>query len=135
MLLTLLFPPPDSALLGNWITPDKSIVTVRPCEGDHVCINIATIARKDVPRTDTMNPDSALKGRPLCALQIGSGFTLDGTTAAKSGKIYDPDSGKTYSAQMQVSGDTLKLRGYVGVAMLGRSESWHRDTAELPPCS
>ncbi len=134
LLLSMLALPPDSPMLGNWITSDKSIVQVHTCEGDHLCVRIATIARKDVPRVDAMNPDAALRTRPLCGLEIGTGFTPDGLAAAKGGKIYDPDSGKTYSAQMQGSGDTLKLRGFVGVSLLGRTETWQRAPDTLPPC-
>ena len=133
-LLSFLASPPDSPMLGNWITPDQSIVQVHTCEGDHLCVRIATIARKDVPRVDAQNPDPALRTRPFCGLEIGTGFTQDGPEAAKGGKIYDPDSGKTYSAQMQGSGDTLHLRGFIGVSLLGRTETWHRAPNTLPPC-
>ena len=121
-------------MIGNWITSDTSIVQVYPCEGDHLCIRIATIARKDVPRVDAQDPDPALRNRPLCGLEIGTGFSPNGPEAAKGGKIYDPDSGKTYSAQMQGSGDTLRLRGFVGVSLLGRTETWRRGPDTLPPC-
>lgn len=111
-----------------------SIVQVHTCEGDHLCISIATIGRKDVPRVDANNPSAELRTRPLCGLEIGTGFVPDGAQAAKGGKIYDPDSGKTYSAQMQGSGDTLRLRGFIGVSLLGRTETWHRAPDTLPPC-
>ncbi len=106
---------------------------VFPC-GGALCVKIATIARADVPRTDVSNPDASLRGRALCGLMIGAGFTRDGADKAKNGKIYDPDSGKTYSAQMQGQGDTLKLRGYVGSPLFGRTESWHRAANTIPPC-
>ncbi len=134
LLLLALAAPSDTSMLGNWITTDKSVVQVHTCEGDHLCVRIATIARQDVPRTDSMNPDATLRTRPLCGLEIGTGFMPDGTEAAKGGKIYDPESGKTYSAQMQGSGDALRLRGYVGVTLIGRTETWHRAPDTLPPC-
>ena len=121
-------------MAGNWITDDKSMVQVHPCEGDHLCVRIATIARQDVPRVDALNPDTSLRTRPLCGLEIGTGFTPDGPESAKGGKIYDPNSGKTYSAQMQGSGDTLKLRGFIGISLLGRTETWRRGPETQPPC-
>ena len=43
------------------------------------------------------------------------------------GKIYDPKSGKTYSGQItQSDTNTLKLRGYIGVSLIGRSTIWTR---------
>ncbi len=134
LLLAFLLPaPPASTLTGHWITPDKSIVQVFEC-GQQLCVRIETIAPKDAPRTDVSNPDTTLRSRPLCGLTIGTAFTLDGSDRAKDGKVYDPESGKTYSAQMQGSGDALKLRGYIGVALLGRTETWHRVTAPVPAC-
>ena len=136
MLMFLLFSPAASTTLtGNWITADKSIVQVLACGGGGaLCVRIATIARPDVPRTDVSNPDASLRGRALCGLTIGTGFMPDGADKAAGGKIYDPDSGKTYSAQMQEQGDTLKLRGYIGTPLLGRTETWHRAAATLPAC-
>ena len=134
LALALLSPPPATTLAGDWVTPDKSIVQVHACGSDQLCVRIATIARKDVPRTDANNPDSSQRGRPLCGLEIGTAFTPDGPTQAKGGRIYDPQAGKTYSAQMQSSGDTLKLHGYIGVSLLGRTETWQRVNGAVPAC-
>jgi len=134
MLLFAPAPAPQSLLLGNWATPDSSLVKVYPCESNHLCIRILTIALKDVPRVDAQNPDNALKTRKLCNLQIGTGFTADGEDKAKDGKIYDPKSGHTYSAMMTEKDDVMKLRGFVGISLLGRTETWHRVTGEVPEC-
>ena len=134
LLLALLSPPPATALIGNWVTTDKSIVEVYSCGSSQLCARIRTIARTDVPHTDSNNPDASLRGRALCGLEIGTAFTPDNANGARGGKIYDPQAGKTYSAEMQGSGDTLKLRGYIGFSVLGRTETWHRAAGEVPPC-
>ena len=134
MLLALLPTPLATTLTGNWVTPDKSIVQVHACGGNQLCVRVATIAKKDVPRTDSNNPDAALRDRALCGLEIGTAFTPAGADEAKGGKIYDPQSGKTYSAQMQSSGDTLKLHGYLGISLLGRTETWQRVNGAVPAC-
>ena len=84
---------------------------------------------------DVNNPDASLRKRAICGLTIGTAFTPDGSQAAKDGKIYDPESGKTYSAQMQASGDELKLRGFIGISLLGRTETWHRASGSAAGCS
>ena len=52
-----------------------------------------------------------------------SGLDYDG------GTILDPESGNVYSASMKLSPDDTKLtvRGYLGVSILGRSQTWTRD--------
>ena len=43
------------------------------------------------------------------------------------GMIYDPNSGNTYKGTMRlVDRNTLKLRGYIGISLFGRSDTWTR---------
>jgi uncharacterized protein (DUF2147 family) len=52
-------------------------------------------------------------------------FEFDGKKEWKGGTIYDPESGKTYKAYFYLENkNTLKLRGYVGVSALGRTQTW-----------
>ena len=46
----------------------------------------------------------------------------------EGGKIYDPKSGKTYSAKAELAngGKSLKVRGFMGVSVLGRTQTWQR---------
>jgi uncharacterized protein (DUF2147 family) len=44
----------------------------------------------------------------------------------EDGKIYDPKNGKTYSCKMTLEGNELKVRGYVGFSLLGRTTVWTR---------
>ncbi|PKP52239.1 MAG: DUF2147 domain-containing protein [Bacteroidetes bacterium HGW-Bacteroidetes-1] len=78
-------------------------------------------------KTDKHNPDASLKSRPTLGLEILSGFTFDGKSEWTGGEIYDPKSGKTYSSYMAFdSKDKLKIRGYIGISLLGRTTYWTR---------
>jgi uncharacterized protein (DUF2147 family) len=43
------------------------------------------------------------------------------------GTVVDPENGKEYKGKIWAVGkDTLKMRGYIGISLLGRTESWAR---------
>jgi len=81
------------------------------------------------PKLDKKNPDEKLKSRPVMGLELLSDFDFDGKTEWTNGKIYDPKSGKTYSCYMTFtdkSKNNLKVRGYIGVSLIGRTTNWTR---------
>jgi len=78
-------------------------------------------------KLDKNNPDDELKKKPLMGLEILKGFTFDGKDEWEGGEIYDPKNGKTYSCYMAFDEkDKLKIRGYIGVSLLGRTTYWTR---------
>jgi uncharacterized protein (DUF2147 family) len=82
-----------------------------------------------LPRTDKENPDEKLKTRPLIGLVNMKDFSFDGKEEWSGGTIYDPKNGKTYKCYIQFESPTkLKVRGYVGVSMLGRNTYWTKST-------
>jgi uncharacterized protein (DUF2147 family) len=69
-------------------------------------------------------------------LEVLRGLTRqdDGTWA--DGRIYDPASGYTYRCHLALDGnDRLRLRGYVGVPVIGRTTTWTRVGAESHMCA
>ena len=81
---------------------------------------------------DKENPDDKLKTRPLEGLQNLAGFKFD-EDEWSGGSVYDPKSGKTYKSYMSLkNSDTLKLRGYVGVPLFGRTSEWTRQKMAIP---
>lgn len=68
------------------------------------------------------------KGKPVEGLTIVQNLKADSATKFDGGTILDPKSGKTYKMKGEVSADGQKLqvRGYIGVAALGRNQTWHR---------
>ncbi len=68
-----------------------------------------------------------MRNRPLIGLEILSGFEYAGDGRWTGGTIYDPDNGKTYRCKLRfVDRDTLEVRGYIGISLIGRTEVWKR---------
>jgi uncharacterized protein (DUF2147 family) len=82
-------------------------------------------------RRDDRNEDEALRQRPVLGLELLSGYRYE--DGRWQGKIYDPKTGNTYNSRMWVDGEgRLKMRGYVGVPMLGRTVEYV-PVSDCPP--
>lgn len=66
--------------------------------------------------------------KPIIGLNVIRGLKHKNGDNYEGGKILDPNSGKIYSlkAKLSPNGKKLVLRGYVGIAVLGRSQTWIR---------
>lgn len=77
------------------------------------------------------------KGAPLLDMATIKGMKRNGLTYV-DGTITDPRDGSVYRALMNLSADnkTLEIRGYLGIALFGRTQSWKRladDALSTPP--
>lgn len=120
-------------VLGYWREPGGSIILIAPC-AHQLCVEIVRVAAGNHRNTDMKNPDPKLRARPLCGLRIGAGFAQIDAQHASGGRLYDPKSGRTYSGRMTADGNLLHLRGYIGLAIFGRTETWVR-ASRPPPCA
>ena len=67
------------------------------------------------------------KDKPVVGMTILWGLK-DAGSVWKGGEILDPDNGKTYSCKMTLSkdGNELNVRGFIGISLIGRTQTWHR---------
>lgn len=66
------------------------------------------------------------KGKPILGLVVMKGLEKDGDEYS-GGKILDPKSGKVYKCYINLEGkDKLKVRGYIGISLFGRTQYWYR---------
>ncbi|MEM6620879.1 MAG: DUF2147 domain-containing protein [Pseudomonadota bacterium] len=124
---------------GYWLTENgKAIVEFAPC-GSKTCGRMVWVANprddQGQPKLDVANLDEAKRGRPICGLDLVGGLDADGPGAWTDGWIYNPRDGSTYSANIQaISGDKLKVRGYLGLSLLGSSQTWTRVANDRGGC-
>lgn len=135
--------PPADSPEGCWITKDnEAIVEIRVIDG-HLVGRIIALSEPlfapDDPdagkaKFDRENPDTKRRSQPIVGLQILDGFTQRKNGKWEGGTVYDPDEGSTYSGNLRVTEEgTLELRGFWGVALLGRTEIWRRSEARDGP--
>ena len=87
---------------------------------------IADPTRQDARCTDC---EGARKDQPVLGMTIIEGVR-SGSSADlwDGGTILDPNNGKVYKVRMTLKdgGRTLDVRGYVGMPLLGRTQTWQR---------
>lgn len=115
---------------GRWLTADRQgWIDIRLQSGipaGFIAGSPQDPERRQPQRQDVHNPDPALRDRPLHGLQIIRDMSQNGSNRWK-GLIYDPNSGKTFNCTLtMVDDNTLRLRGYVGISLFGRTETWTR---------
>jgi uncharacterized protein (DUF2147 family) len=116
---------------GTWMPDAESKVRVGPCAGhaDEMCGVIVWLKNANdasgKPTLDSRNPDPKLRERALVGLSFIRDFHRQSPGHWAGGKIYDPNSGKTYNSKMQLGPDgQLKVAGCVLVFC--QSQSWRR---------
>lgn len=129
-LLVMAQHTPSDAILGKWYTPDKESIVEIYKENGAYCGKVWWAAEQldsfGNPITDTQNPDLRLRGRRVVGMAFMWGFDYV-RGRWEDGRIYNARDGKTYNAYMELDGpNTLHLRGYIGVSLIGKTSVWQR---------
>jgi uncharacterized protein (DUF2147 family) len=83
----------------------------------------------ETPSLDVNNPNPALRDRSLSGIIFLWGFSYQPKKNRwEDGNVYDPDTGKTYSAKLSLEkgGKILKMRGFIGISLFGRTAKFER---------
>ena len=140
-LATIAAAQPGPSAEGRWLTAKQNgIVEIFRCtDDDTLCGRLLWFRiKRDDPNQeglDTANPKSELRNRPLCDLVFMTGFKPAAPGIWEDGRVYDTDDGNTYGGAMRLQPDgTLRLRGYIGIPLIGGSQVWTRHTGAVPQC-
>jgi len=123
--------PDPSGLLGLWMAESRKVaIEIYPCE-EHLCGKVAWVIKPyrnngDFKR-DKRNPDPALRQRGYCGIEVITGLKPKRADYWRSGRFYYPKKGKTFDVDIKLKGgDRLELRVYLGIRLLGMTETWFR---------
>jgi uncharacterized protein (DUF2147 family) len=124
----------EASAVGRWTTIDdetkkpKSVIAIYE-ENGKLYGKIEKLFRE--PNED-QNPvcdkcEGALKNQPILGMVIMRDLKKDDDEWS-GGTILDPANGKTYKCKIAVEdgGKKLKVRGYIGLSLLGRTQRWVR---------
>jgi uncharacterized protein (DUF2147 family) len=115
-------------IVGIWLTASKEPAKIQIYKSGQKyygkIVWLKNPLENGKPKVDENNPDKSKRNQQIIGLVILTGFEFD-DDEWDHGKIYDPENGKTYSCILTLRDRiTLKVRGYVGVSLLGRTEKW-----------
>ena len=111
---------------GEWLTQAGTAkVRIASCAGkaERMCGTVVWL--KNAGAKDTKNPDPGLRDRPILGVNLIRDFKQSGPGKWAGGRIYDPESGKTYDSKISANANgTLKVEGCV--LMICQAQTWRR---------
>jgi len=124
----------ESTPAGLWKTIDdktgkpRSLIRITENDGEY-----SAVVEKGLLATDTGEAvcdkcTDERKGQKIVGMTIVKGIKKKGDNF-EGGEILDPDNGKTYKCKMKLdsTGTKLEVRGFIGVSLFGRSQTWLRE--------
>ena len=118
-------------VLGKWYSIDpetgknESIIEVYKNDNKLYGKIIKILKKEDRDKT-CIECSGKDKDMPIEGMVIVRGLTRDGNEWG-NGKVLDPKNGKLYKCYITLAEENkLKLRGYIGFSLIGRTEYWHR---------
>lgn len=120
------------AIIGKWFTEEnKSIVEIVKKGGKYygkiIWLKEPIDEETGKAKLDKHNENTTLSKRPIIGIEVMTNFDYIGENKWENGTIYDPKGGDTYSCNIELEDkNTLKVRGYIGISIIGRTDHWKR---------
>lgn len=121
----------SQSVVGKWKTIDdetgkaKSIVEIYEKSGK-IYGKVLDILEVENRNRICLNCSGEDKNKPILGMVIIKGLTKEANQYT-NGKILDPKNGKFYQGYITLeSKDKLKVRGFIGIALFGRTQYWYR---------
>lgn len=122
----------QNTVVGKWKTIDdetgkaKSIVEIYKGGDGKYYGKITKLFREPGEELNPVCEDCKghKKNKPIIGMIIITGMEKTGSNMWKRGEILDPGNGSVYSCKMWRDGKNLQVRGFLGVSIAGRSQTW-----------
>lgn len=121
----------QSTVVGKWKTMDddtgkpKSIIEIYE-SGGKIYGKVVEILDQEHKKSVCNKCSGDDKNKPILGMVVVKGLSKKGNEF-RNGQILDPQNGKLYKSIIALDGkDKLKVRGYIGVSLLGRTQVWYR---------
>jgi uncharacterized protein (DUF2147 family) len=119
-------------IIGTWFSAEKDLKIEINQKNDAFFGKIVWFACE--PQTpdmhafkDTQNPDPKLRERKWLGMNVLENLTYNNKGYWSDGKIYDPNSGITYSSTVRLTSDNIvSVKGYWGIELIGKNLEFHR---------
>ena len=125
--------------VGLWYAEGGAAqVAIEPC-GETLCGRVvwlrSPLDEDGCELRDRNNPEPGLRNRPVVGLEVLRGLSPRSDGTWSNGRIYDPGSGNTYTCVARLESENrLRLRGYLGIPLIGRTTTWIRVGTEQQTC-
>lgn len=124
----------QATIVGLWRTIDdvtgkpRGLVRIYESNGEFLGKIERGLAAEDHSAAVCTKCTDARKNQPFFGMVILSGLRREGSEYV-GGEVLDPDSGKVYRARVRLEegGRQLNMRGYIGIELFGRSQTWVRE--------
>ena len=108
----------------------RALVRLSATNGEVRGVVVGTLREGESPNRVCDRCSGARRNQPIVGMTILWGLRRDPAdpTQFTNGSVLDPETGDIYNARLRISpdGQSLQLRGYLMVSLLGRSQTWQR---------
>lgn len=129
-ILTLSITANGQTIVGQWETYDdktkekKAIIEIYQANSLYFAKIVKSFTGEKNTRCETCK--GTKKNKPIIGLVIIENIKKDGNEF-NGGSILDPENGETYKCYLKlINNNKLKVRGYLGVSIFGRTQYWIR---------
>lgn len=131
VFFAMIFTAQSQSVIGKWKTIDdetgkpKSVVEIYEKSGK-IYGKVIEIFEADKRNRVCEECKGDDKNKPILGITVIKGLRKDGKEY-NDGQILDPKNGKLYKCFITLEGnDKLKVRGYIGFSLIGRTQYWTR---------